>query len=156
MSADAGRWRSASLLSLAGGAAFWVANFAISLTPIAADYRAGLDISYLPMLVQALVGGLILGFGVSYCLLRYYERIPARSAVRKSLLLGVIALVAVTVLVEVPAKYFTETADATRYFLIGLLFNAVRILALAVVIGYLFPRVTARPGRPRPEVTLEP
>jgi len=156
MSADAGRFRKASLLALAGGSAFWVANLAISLTPIAADYRAGLEISYVPMLVQALVGGLIIGFGVSYCLLRYYDRIPARNPLRKSLVLGVIALVAVTLLVEVPAKYLTGTADATRYFLIGLLFNAVRILALAVVIGYLFPRVTARPGRPRPEVTLEP
>ena len=35
-------------LTIVGGAAFWATNFAISLTPIAAEYRAALSISYLP------------------------------------------------------------------------------------------------------------
>ena len=58
-------WRKALVLTIVGGLAFWVTNFAISRTPIAAEYRAGLSISYFPMLVEALVGGLIIGFGVS-------------------------------------------------------------------------------------------
>lgn len=135
------RGRKASLLAVAGGLGFWVANTAISLTPIAADYRAGLGISYVPMLVEALVGGLIIGFGVGYGLLRFSDRIPGRSPMHKSLLLGVLALVVVTVFVEVPSKYVSATDDATRYFLIALLFNAVRILALALVIGYVYPRL---------------
>ena len=36
-------------LAIMGGLAFWAANFAISLTPIAAEYRAAFSISYLPM-----------------------------------------------------------------------------------------------------------
>lgn len=131
----------AALLAVAGGLSFWLANFGISLTPIAADYRAGLGISYVPMLVEALVGGLILGFAVGYGLLRFSDRIPGRSPMQKSLLLGALALLVVTVFVELPSKYVAATDDATRYFLIALLFNAVRILALALVIGYLYPRL---------------
>jgi hypothetical protein len=40
-------------LAIGGGVAFWAANFAISRTPIAAEYRAALSISYLPMLVES-------------------------------------------------------------------------------------------------------
>ena len=44
-------------LALAGGVAFWATTFATSLLPIAAEYRAALSISYLPMvLVKSLVG----------------------------------------------------------------------------------------------------
>ena len=63
-------------LTIAGGLGFWVANFAISLTPIAAEYRAALSIAYLPMLLEALVGGVMIGFCVSYCLLRFFDKIP--------------------------------------------------------------------------------
>ena len=38
-------WRKALVLALVGGLGFWVANFAISLTQIAAEYRAALSIS---------------------------------------------------------------------------------------------------------------
>jgi len=50
-------WRKALVLAIAGGLGFWVANFAISRTPIAAEYRAALSISYLPMLLESLLGG---------------------------------------------------------------------------------------------------
>jgi len=33
-------WRKGVILAIVGGFAFWVTNFAISLTPIAAEYRA--------------------------------------------------------------------------------------------------------------------
>ncbi len=43
-------------LTIGGGVAFWAANFAISRTPIAAEYRSAFSISYLPMaLVEALL-----------------------------------------------------------------------------------------------------
>jgi len=45
------------VLAVGGALGFWLANFAISLTPLAADYRAALSIAYLPMLLEALAGG---------------------------------------------------------------------------------------------------
>ena len=144
MTRSRGLWTRASILAVAGGLGFWMANFAISLTPIAADYRSALAISYVPMLLEALVGGLIIGFGVSYCLLRFFDRIPTKSPVLKALILGALALVMVTLFVEVPSKFATPMADASRYFLIGTVFNAIRILALAVVIGGLYARLDHR------------
>jgi hypothetical protein len=147
MSRSRAIWRRSSVLAVGGGVGFWVANFAISLTPIAADYRAGLSISYPQMLLEALVGGLIIGFCVGYSLLRFYDRIPTRTPILKSLGLSVIALLLVTMLIEVPAKFFTSTSDAVRYFLIAAMFNTVRILALGVVIGGLYGRMYDRHGR---------
>jgi len=141
MAQPQGIWRKASLLAVGGGLGFWLANLAISLTPVAAEYRAALSISYVPMLLQALLGGLILSFCVGYCLLRFFDRIPARSPILKAMLLSSVALVVVTLLMEVPAKFLTSTSDAWRYFLIGLAFNAVRILALGVAVGHLCGRL---------------
>jgi hypothetical protein len=134
-------WRKVVILAVVGGLAFWVTNFAISLTPIAAEYRAGLSISYFPMLLEALVGGLIIGFGVSFFLLRFFDKIPTKNPILKSVILSVIALIIFTILLEVPAKFLTNTNDALHYFLIGALFNALRILALGLVIGYLYKRL---------------
>jgi hypothetical protein len=125
-------------LAIAGGLAFWVANFAISLTPIAAEYRAALSISYLPMIVESLIGGLVIGLFVSCFLLRFFDKIPARDPILKSVMLSFIALTIVTILLEVPASLLTNTNDALRYFLIGTMFNVLRILALGIVIGYLY------------------
>ena len=60
-------------LTVAGGAAFWIVDFAISLSPISAEYMAAFSISSLPLaLVEALVGGLIIACFVSYFLLRFF------------------------------------------------------------------------------------
>lgn len=137
-------WRRALTLAIGGALGFWVANFAISLTPIAAEYRAALGIAYVPMLLEALLGGLVIGFCVGYSLLRFFDRIPTTTPVLKSVMLSFIALIAVTMLFEVPAKFLTTTNDALRYFFIGAAFNAVRILALGVAVGYLYGRLNAR------------
>jgi hypothetical protein len=134
-------WRKTLILAIAGGSGFWVANFAISRTPIAAEYRAALSISYLPMLLESLVGGLIIGFCVSYFLLRFFDKIPTRNPILKSVILSFIALIIVTFLIEVPASFLTTTSNALRYFLIGAMFNALRILALGIVIGYLHSKL---------------
>jgi hypothetical protein len=134
-------WRKAPILAIAGALAFWVVNFAISRTPIAAEYRAGLSISYFPMLLEALLGGLIIGFCVSYLLLRFFDRIPTKNPILKSVILSFIALIIVTILVEVPAKFFPPTSDALHYFLIGTIFNMLRILALGIAVGYLYNKV---------------
>lgn len=130
--------RETLVLAIAGGFGFWVANFAISLTPIAAEYRAALSISYVPMQLESLLGGLIIGFCVSYCLLRYFDKIPTKNPVLKSVILSFIALLIVTLLIELPAKFLTTTPGALRYFLIGTLFNTFRLLAMGSVIGYLY------------------
>ncbi len=126
-----------SKLTIVGGTAFWAANFAISLTPIAAEYIAALSISYLPMIVESLIGGLIIGFFVSYSLLRFFDKIPAKDPIIKSVILSSIALIIVTILLEGPARFLTP-GDAWHYFLIGALFNVLRILALGIAIGYLY------------------
>ena len=129
------------VLALVGGLGFWVANFAISLTPIAAEYRAALSISYLPMLLESLLGGLVIGFCVSYFLLRFFEKIPTQNPILKSVILSFIVLIIVTILLQVPASFLTNTSDALRYFLIGTIFNVIRILALGIAIGYLYRRL---------------
>jgi len=129
-------------LTIAGGLGFWLANLAISLTPVAAEYRAALSISYLPMLFEALVGGLMIGFCVSYYLLRFFDTIPTMNPILKSVIISFIALISVTMLIEVPAKLLMTTSDALRYFLIGAMFNVLRILALGIVIGYLYDRLS--------------
>jgi hypothetical protein len=127
-------WRKTLILAIAGGAAFWVANLAISLTLIAAEYRAALSISYLPMLLEALVGGLIIGSCVSYFLLRYYDEIPTTSPIFKSVILSFAALCiieAFLILVNL------NNASVYRFLLFGAGMNVPRFLALGIVIGYL-------------------
>jgi branched-subunit amino acid ABC-type transport system permease component len=139
-----GIWRRTPMMALGGGLAFWVVNLAISLTPIAAEYRAALSISYFPMLLEALLGGLIIGFCVSYFLLRFFDKIPTENPILKSVTLSSVVFIIVTALIEVPAKFVTTTPDALRYFLIGTTFNGLRILALGVAIGYLYGRFYKR------------
>jgi hypothetical protein len=75
-------------LTGAGGAAFWITDFVISVSPIATEYRAAFSISNLPMaLVEALVGGLIIGCCVSYFPPRFSDRIPTKNPILKSVIL---------------------------------------------------------------------
>ena len=134
-------WRKASILAIAGGLAFWAATFAVSLTPIAAEYRAALSIPYLPMIVAALIGGLIIGFFFSYFLLRFFDKIPTKNPILKSVILSFIVIILVTILLEGPSCFLTPTSDVLHVFLIGTLFNVLRILALGIVIGYLYERL---------------
>jgi hypothetical protein len=141
MNPSNGTWRKVLVLAIVGGLAFWITNFAISLTPIAAEYRAALSISYLPMLLAALLGGLMIGFCVSYFLLRFYDKIPTKNPVLKSVILSIIVLVVVTILIGGPSS-FLATGDVLRYFLLGTLINVLRILALGAVIGFGYKRLS--------------
>jgi hypothetical protein len=133
-------WKNVFILAVAGGAAFWLANFAISRTPIAAEYRAAMSISYYPMLLQALIGGLLIGFCVSYFLLRFVDRLPTQDPIVKSVILSFIVLVVVTLLVGGPSN-FLATGDVLRYFLISTTINIIRILALGIGIGWLYKKL---------------
>ncbi len=129
-----GGWGRILRLTVVGGLAFWVANLAISLTPIAAEYRAALSIPYVPMLVEALAGGLLIALGVSWALVRQPGWLPKTSPLRQALLLSLVALVLVTLGIELPSKILMNAADPMRYFLVGAAFNTVRILALGLAI----------------------
>jgi hypothetical protein len=133
-------WRNVFVLAVAGGLAFWLANLAISRTPIAAEYRAALSISYYPMLVESLIAGLIIGFCVSYFLLRFFDKIPTKNPILKSVILSLIVLIIVTISIGGPSSFFA-TSDILRYFLMGTLFNVIRIPALGIGIGYLYKRL---------------
>ncbi len=128
------------VLTLAGGLAFWLANFAISRTAIAAEYRTAMSISYFPMLLESLIGGLIIGLWVSFPLLRFYNRIPGKNPIIKSVLLSTLVLVIVTVTLGGPSSFFA-TSNVLKYFIIGTVFNIIRITALGIVIGYVCMRL---------------
>lgn len=134
-----GIWNKAFVLTLVGGLAFWLANFGISRTAIAAEYRAAMSISYYPMLLESLIGGLIIGLSVSYPLLCFFDKIPVKDPILKSVILSSIALFIVTILLGGPSSYFA-TGNVLRYFIIGTTFNVIRILALGVAIGIVFKR----------------
>ena len=91
------------------------------------------------MLLESLIGGLIIGFCVSYFLLRFFDKIPTKDPILKSVILSFIVLAIVTILIGGPSRFLT-TSDVLRYFLIGTAFNVLRILALGIGIGLLYRR----------------
>ena len=125
-------------LTVAGGVAFWIVDFAISLSPISAEYMAAFSISSLPMaLVEALLGGMVIACFVSYFLLRFFDKIPTKNPIPKSVILSFVALVIATILIDVP-RSLHGPSDALYYFLIGIMLNVPRFLALGIGIGYLY------------------
>jgi len=124
-------------LAAAGGVAFWVVDFAISLSPISAEYMAAFSISYLPLaLVEALVGGLIIACFVSYFLLRFFDKVPTKNPIVKSVILSFVALVIIEVL-----STFGNPSNAYVYLLVDTVMNIPRILALGLVVGYLYKKL---------------
>ena len=121
-------------LGAAGGVAFWVTNFATSLLPVAAQYRAELSISYaLMVLVESLLGGLIIGCAVGYTLLRLFPRIPSERPILKSVTLSLGALVIIQGFATV-----LDLGYPPFYIFLGAALNLPRFLALGLVIGLLY------------------
>ncbi len=140
MSLSKNFWGRTAILTFAGGAAFWLSNFAISRTPIAAEFRSALSISYYPMLFEALIGGMLIGFCVSDFLLRFFDKVPTDNPTLKSIILSIIVLIIVTITIGGPSS-FLSTGNILRYFLIGTLFNIIRFLALGISIGFVYDKV---------------
>jgi hypothetical protein len=139
--ASSGFYRKLSILTVGGAAAFWAANFVTSLLPIAAEYRAALSIAYVHMvLVESLLGGLVIGGCVSYCLIRFHDRIPGNRPILKAEILSVIALV-VAIIVFQGGASMLHPGDGGRYFLIGALLNVPRFLVLGLLVGYVYERL---------------
>lgn len=135
-------------LTLAGGIAFWATTIALSLLPLAAEYRAALSLSYFEtVFVEALIAGMIIGCCVSFALLRFFEKLPSKSAILKSEILSVSALAILFIPVQIAASR-ADSADALHVFLIGAALNVPRFLLLGFVIGYLYRKAAvARFGR---------
>ena len=94
------------------------------------------------MIVESLIGGLIIGFFVSYFLLRFFDKIPTKNPILKSGILSFIALVIAIILIDVPRSYLLlGPSDALHVFLIGAVGNIPRFLILGIVIGYVYKRL---------------
>jgi uncharacterized protein YacL len=124
------------MLAVAGGAAFWMIDYVISVSPIAAEYQAAFSISSLPVaLVEAFVGGMMIALCVSFFMLRFFNRIPGKKPVFKALILSLFVMVMIEVF-----SALGDPALAFVYLLLDTGKNAPRFLALGLVIGYLFEK----------------
>ena len=124
-------------LTGAGGAAFWITDFVLSVSPIAAEYKAAFSISYLPMaLVEALVGGLVIGGCVSYFLLRFFDKLPTKKPILKALILSFVAMFMIEIL-----STLGNPSNASVYLLIDTGMNVPRFLALGIVVGHLYDKL---------------
>ena len=121
-------------LTVSGGAAFWIVDFAISISPIAAEYRSAFSISYLPLaLVEALVGGMFIAAVVSYSLLRFFDKIPVKNPILKALILSFLVMPIIEVLSTV-----VNSSNVIVYLFVDSVMNVPRFLALGVAIGYAY------------------
>jgi uncharacterized protein YacL len=137
--AQASREFSKKLLMLAatGGAAFWIIDFVISVSPIAAEYKAAFSISSLPVaLVEALAGGLMIGCCVSYFLVRFFDMIPTKNPILKALILSFVVMVMIEAL-----STLVNPKNASVYLLIGTGMNVPRFLALGIIVGHFYDKL---------------
>jgi Na+/phosphate symporter len=128
-------------LTVGGGLVFWATTIATSLLPIAAEYRAAYsNWSIQTVWVTSLLMGMIIGYGVSYFLLRYFDKIPSKNPILKSVMISSIALIIAVIVIDVPQSFFgmSNSFNASYFFLIGVMFNVARFLLLGIVIGYLY------------------
>ena len=124
------------MLAAAGGAAFWIIDFVIAVSPVTAQYKAAFSISSLPVaLAEALVGGVVIALCVSFFLLRFFDRVPSKKPIFKALILSFFVMVIIEVF-----SALGNPAHASVYLLLDTGMNAPRFLALGLVIGYLFDK----------------
>ena len=89
--------------------------------------------------VGSLPAGMIIGFLLSFVLVRFFDKIPTKNPILKSVILSFIALVIGAILLEAPSSF--GTSNALYYFLFGTMLNVPRFLVLGIVIGYLYKRL---------------
>jgi hypothetical protein len=124
------------MLAAAGGAAFWIIDFIIAVSPIAADYKAAFSISSLPVaLAEALFGGLIIACCISYFLHRFFDRIPGNRPIFKALILSFSAMAIIEVVSAIG-----NLAHAFVYLVLDTGMNIPRFLALGWTIGFVFDK----------------
>jgi hypothetical protein len=120
-------------LTIAGGAAFWITDFIISVSPFAAIYKAAFSISSLTVaLVEALVGGVVIAICVSLILVRFFDRIPGKQPIFKALILSFIAMFMIEIF-----STLVNPNNAYVYLLIDTGMNLPRFTVLGIVVGFL-------------------
>ena len=87
-------------------------------------------------LVEALVGGLMIGCCVSYFLLRFFDKIPTKNPILKALILSFVAMFMIEFL-----STLVDPNNASVYLLIDTGMNVPRFLALGIVIGHLYDKL---------------
>jgi hypothetical protein len=122
-------------LTLVGGVAFWATTIATSLTPFGAEFRAISSTAYAVVIVGALLAGLFVAYGVSYCMLFYFDRLPTKNPIQKSLILSFTVLIIIQTLATL--LHHSNTLD---YFVISTVTNIPRFLSLGIFVGYLYSR----------------
>ena len=87
------------------------------------------------VLAESLLGGLVIGFCVGYFLLRFFEKIPTKNPILKSVILDFVALLIIETFTAL-----LNLRNSSVYLLIGAGINVPRFLALGIVIGYMYNR----------------
>jgi NhaP-type Na+/H+ and K+/H+ antiporter len=123
-------------LAIGGGMVFWAVTLVSSLLPVAGQFRTALSIPHILVLLASLPAGLLIGLGVSYFLVHYYDKIPTRSSIQKSVILSVVALIIVEAAITL-----TRLSDSLYYIAVGAALDVVRFLLLGMSIGYLHKRL---------------
>jgi hypothetical protein len=125
------------MLAAAGGAAFWIIDFSISISPISAEYKAAFSISSLPLaLAEAFVGGMMISLCVSFFLLRFFDKIPTKNPILKALILSFVAMFMIELL-----STLVDPNNASVYLLIDTGMNVPRFLALGMVVSHLYDKL---------------
>jgi hypothetical protein len=128
-------------LTMGGGAVFWATSVVTSLLPIAAAYRAAFsDWSIQTVWVGSLLMGMMIGCCVSYALLRFYTKIPAKGPILKAVIISAAALIIAMLLVDVP-MFLQKPSAPFYYFLTGVMLNAIRFLLMGIAVGCLYKRL---------------
>jgi hypothetical protein len=123
-------------LAAAGGAAFWITDFLVAVSPMAVAYKAAFSISSLTVaLVEALIGGWVIALCVGLFLLRFFDRIPGKESIFKALILTFGIMIIIEIL-----SALGDPAHASVYLLLDTGMNAPRFIALGLVIGYVFEK----------------
>jgi cytosine/uracil/thiamine/allantoin permease len=123
-------------LTIGGGMVFWAVTLASSLLPVAGQFRNALSIPHILVLVASLPAGLFIALCVSYCLVRYYDKVPTKSAIQKSVILSIVVLVIIEAGITL-----TRLSDTLYYIAVGAALDVVRFLFLGVSVGYLYMRL---------------
>jgi len=127
-------------LTIGGSVEFWAITIAISLLPLAAEFRAALSISYVQVVIyDTLLAGIIISGCFSFFLLRFFEKIPTKNPILKAVILSLVPYVIVLFLLGAATSLLE--GNGLYIFLIGVTVNLPRFLFLGIVIGYLYRRL---------------
>ena len=132
------------ILTGTGLLVFWLASFFTTFLPLAAEYRAAYsDWSKQTVWIGAIFMGLLVFGCISIIYLRFFEKLPGKTPVAKTLLLSAAALILCLMAIDLPMMLNTER-KLLQYFLVGVMFNTVRFLLAGLAIGLVDQQLRRR------------